>query len=294
MPEISVVIPAYNAAATIGETLASVLAQSFNDIEVIVVDDGSTDDTASVAGSCDDPRVKVISVANGGVARARNTGIEHAAGNLVAFIDADDMWRPTKLERQVQALANEPGCDISVTGAMRVDIEGRELRPMPLIAPGRNEDYCKALLLNSMVVGCMSSGLVRRSALDPKRAFNPAFSQCADWDLWLRLSRTSGFALVREELVLYRVHDKNMSSDIHLLERDTFAVLDEFFANPASAPYAPLKRRTYGNHRLICAASYLRDRKLVDAFRCLIAALAVYPLSIFRRATDQPGVDRHD
>ena len=279
MPEVSVVIPAYNAEPTLSETLASVCAQTFSDIEVIVIDDGSTDGTAALVRGWQDPRVRVVSVPQGGVARARNTGIELSTGAFVAFIDADDMWLPAKLERQLEAIRAPGDHGMCVTAAIRVDARGAELAPIPVV---QTDDYCKALLLDSMVAGCLSSGLVRRSAIERSGAFNPALSQCADWDLWLRLSRVTTFAVVPGELVLYRVHANNMSADISLLERDTFGVLDAFFSDVASTPYRRLRRRVYSNHRLICSGSYLHAGRFVDAVRCLIVGLATYPPNIGR------------
>src|SRR3954469_10276808 len=100
MPEVSVVIPAYNAAQTVGTAVDSVLAQTFADLELIVVDDGSRDDTAAVVRARDAPRGKLVRSSNQGVAAARNRGLALASGAFVAFLDADDAWQPTKLERQ--------------------------------------------------------------------------------------------------------------------------------------------------------------------------------------------------
>ncbi len=125
---------------------------------------------------------------------------------------------------------------------------------------------------------------MRRSVLEAVGGFDPAFSQCADWDLWLRLSRQTRFSLIQEELVLYRTHSGNMSSNISLLERDTFAVLDKFFACGTSAPYLPLRRRAYSNHWLICSGSYLHARASADSLRCLVNALREDPTNLRRLA----------
>ena len=281
MPEVSIVVPAHNAGRTLAQTLASVIAQTVVDYEVIVVDDGSTDDTAQVAGQAQDSRVTVVSTANGGVARARNHGIARATGSFVAFLDADDLWRPTKLADQLQRLAADPGAGVCVTAATRIDDRSREIGLMGL---EDTRDTCTALLLRSMVAGCISSGLVRRSLLEAVGGFDPAFSQCADWDLWLRLSRETRFSLLDEDLVLYRTHAGNMSDNISLLERDSFAVLDKFFACEASGPYQPLRRRAYSNHWLICSGSYLHAREPGNSFRCLANALREDPSNLRRLA----------
>ncbi|MGI8668594.1 MAG: glycosyltransferase family 2 protein, partial [Aridibacter sp.] len=102
-PLVSVIIPAYNAEQFISQTIESVLGQTLKDFEIVVVDDGSTDETAGIAESYGAP-VRCIRKTNGGVSRARNTGIEHAVGKYIAFLDADDLWEPTKLEKQVALL----------------------------------------------------------------------------------------------------------------------------------------------------------------------------------------------
>ena len=278
MPQVSVVIPAYNAAATLRQTLATVAEQTHADLEIVVVDDGSTDDTASLARDAGDERLRVISVSNGGVARARNHGIEEARGDFVAFLDADDLWRPAKLERQVEVLAAHPDVGMCFAGAERIDEHERTVEVIPAY---EYADWCEALLLYSVVVsGSCSSGMVRRELALEAGGFDPAFSQTADWDFWLRLSRITRFAPVSEPLVMYRTHAGNMSSNIALLERDTFAVLDRFFADPASAPYASLRRQAYCNHWMICSGSYLHAGQIASSARCLVKGLRAYPPGI--------------
>lgn len=270
-------IPAYNAQATITETLASLLAQTFSDFEAIVVDDGSRDTTPAVAAATGDPRIRVISIPNGGVARARNHGIAESTGTYVAFLDANDLWAPQKLALQVSALQASDNAEMCVTGAVRIDADGRQLGPMPLMHP---EDVTRALLLHSMAVGCLSSGMVRRETLGSVGNFDPRFSQTADWDLWLRLSLTTDFAILDESLTLYRTSPGNMSSNIQLLERDTFAVLDAFFARPDAHAYASLAAQARSTHWMVCAGSYLKAGGRRDAIRCAVHGVRCDPASV--------------
>lgn len=274
MPEVSVVIPAFNAARTLPETLASLIAQTFTDFEAVVVDDGSSDDTAASARACGDPRVRVMSVTNGGVAAARNRGIDAAAAELIAFLDADDLWEPEKLAIQVEALRSRPDAGICVTGATRIDGDSRPIGPALFRDP---HDVTEALLLESMIVGCVSSGMIRRPLLERLGGFDPRFSQCADWDLWLRASLAAPFAVLSQPLVRYRSYAGNMSSNLVLLERDTFAVLNKFFALADAAAYRRLRRRAYSNHWMICSGSYAHGRKWSQALRCLAMGLILYP-----------------
>lgn len=279
MPEVSVVIPAYDAAGTLPETLASLIAQTFTDFEAIVVDDGSRDDTAERARACGDPRVRVLSIANGGVAAARNHGIDAAGSELLAFLDADDLWQPDKLARQVETMRARPAAGVCVTSATRID---RDSQPVGETLFRDPDDVTEALLLESMIVGCISSGMIRRPLLERVGGFDTRLSQCADWDLWLRLSLATRFAVIAQPLVGYRSYAGNMSSNIGLLERDTFAVLDKFFAADGAAAYQRLRRRVYSNHWMICAGSYAYGRQWTDAGRCLAQGLLLYPPNAWR------------
>ncbi len=273
-PLVSVVIPAYNAERTLGDTVDSALAQSLGDLEVVVVDDGSNDATASIARRFGAP-VRCISVPNGGVSTARNLGIDAAQGRYVAFLDADDQWEPEKLLRQVDRLEADPDAGAGYTGIRRVDDAQQTVGESPArVYP----DLCEALLLFSGVVN-MSSSIVRRS-LAP--TFDPRFSQCADWDYFLRLSRLTRFVAIPDLLVRYRSSPGRMSSDIGLLERDTFAVLDSFFAGPLGDAYRPLRRHIYSNHRMILAGSYLHAGKPAASLRSVAAGLALHPANARR------------
>lgn len=123
MPRVSVIIPAYNYGRFLGEAVDSVLKQTFGDLECIVVDDGSADETASVLASFTDPRMVFATTPRLGVSGARNRGLELSRGDLIAFLDADDRWRPGKLERQVALLDGEPGVDLVFTNFVRFTAE---------------------------------------------------------------------------------------------------------------------------------------------------------------------------
>ena len=146
----------------------------------------------------------------------------------------------------------------------------------------KRADYTEAILLHSMVAGCISSGVVRRALALEIGGFDPSFSQSADWDFWLRLSLATGFVPVTEPLVRYRTYSGNMSSDVALLERDTFAVLDKFFADPASVRYRPLRSRAYANHWMICSGSYLHAGRPGSSLRCLGRGLLAHPGNVGR------------
>ncbi len=281
MPRVAVAIPAYNAAETVGAAIESVLGQTFRDFSLTVVDDGSTDETASITRGRG-PAVGLIEVTRGGVSAARNRGIAASDSEFVAFLDADDLWEPHKLERQVRALEQRPEAGLCFTAITRVD---KDLRPFAVTPAQERDDFCRDLLLYSSVVpSSPSTALIRREVFEAVGGFDQRFSQCADWDMLLRLSLRTAFVAVDQPLVRYRQAPGNMSSHIDLLERDTFAVLDAFYDADPPGRYLPLKPRVYSNHWMILAGSYLHQRQLGRAVRCLGRALATDPSNLRRPA----------
>lgn len=277
MKRVSVVIPAHDAASTLEATIASVLNQSHSPAEIFVIDDGSTDATPEIARAYGSS-VTCLSTPNRGVSAARNTGIAESRAEFVAFLDADDMWEPTKLERQLQMLDADSQAGISTTAMRRVDGDGRELAVIPIEA---HADACEALLLSSMVLGPVSSALARRGLLDELGGFDARFSQCADWDFFLRAALRTRFAIANEALVAYRSAGDNMSANIELLERDTLSVLEQFFST-APSKYQRLKRKAYGNHWMILSGSYLQAGDRRAAVRCLAKGLRLNPANASR------------
>lgn len=274
MPRVSVVIPAYNAERFLAQAVESILGQTYRDFEIIVVDDGSTDATPSVIDSFGD-RIRPIRQPNAGVSVARNAGFRCATGEFVAFLDADDLWELAKLERQIALLDRRPDAGLCFSAFHRVD---GKLRVLETVAVVDYPDFCEALLLYSCVV---MMPLMRSELFAAAGGFDVRLSQCADWDMWLRLSLMTSFAPLNEPLVRYRTWPGNMSSNIRLLERDTFAVLEKFF-NEAPARYRRLKAKAYSNHWMILSGSYLHTGQLGPSFRCLKAGLSAYPANIVR------------
>jgi glycosyltransferase involved in cell wall biosynthesis len=275
-----VIMPAYNAERTIGVALESVLSQSFEDFELIIIDDGSSDATKDVVRASSDSRIRCVSTQNGGVSRARNRGLSLASGELVAFLDADDVWYRTKLKRQVETMAARPSVGLCFTSAELVD---DQLRKIGEDCARRHEDFCEALLLIGNVLPASgSSVMARRSLVTAAGGFDTGLSQCADWDLWLRLSLKADFEPIAEPLVQYRKSAGTMSSDPALLERDTFALLDKFFATAACTRYRAMRRRVYSNQWLICSGTYLHAGRFQDSLRCLRRGLAADPGNLRR------------
>lgn len=220
-PTVSVVIPCYNQGHLLGAAVQSVLAQTCQPVELIVVDDGSRDQTPEVAAAFGD-RVRLIRQPNAGLAAARNAGLARAAGDLVNFLDADDALRPTMLERVLEAAARHPEAAVFYTAVERIDYHGSLLSeepPRPLPADVFHE------LLKENLAPCHSV-VVRRTALLEAGGFDPQWRACEDWDLWLRLAaRGHRFVPVPEARTVYRRYEGSMSRDPIRMGRAAGAVL---------------------------------------------------------------------
>src|SRR5579863_3741450 len=228
-PLVSVVIPAYNSSRTIAQTLESALTQGIAEIEVIVVDDGSSDDTAEIVRRSEDHRLRLVQRPNGGVASARNAGIELARGEWVAFLDSDDIWLPHKLERQLELMSAQPGCQASQGSAYFVD---DQLRPLKLRRCIPVDDPLLTFLRFQNLPNAASSRVVRRSLIEQIGPFNADLVILEDWEFSLRLARYASPLCIDEPLTLYRVHPGNTSRNIDIHIEPGFKVLQELFADP--------------------------------------------------------------
>jgi len=201
-PRVSVVMPAYQSESRIGRTLAQLRKQTFSDFEVVVVNDGSTDDTThhvrqAMAG---DSRVRLVEQPNAGIAAARNTAIEESRGEIIAFLDDDDLWHPQKLELQLARLDAARDAAVVTCFSALVDGEGQLLGwRFGGVAEG---DVYREMLEWDMVSGG-SVALVRRGALKELGGFDVSLPDRADWDLWIRLARRYAFSCVPRTLVGY-------------------------------------------------------------------------------------------
>jgi glycosyltransferase involved in cell wall biosynthesis len=243
MPLISVVIPVYNNETTIQETIESVLSQSFSDLELIVINDGSQDSTLKIVSSILDPRLKVFSYPNAGLAATRNRGVSHASGEYISFIDADDLWTPDKLEAQFKALQGNPQAAVAYSWTDWIDESGQFLRPGGHISV--NGDVFATLLLRDFVESG-SNPLIRAEALAEVGGFDESLPAVEDWDMWLRLAARYEFVCVPSPQILYRVSSSSMSSNVWKMEAGSLQVIERAFAvAPESLQH--LKREVLGN-----------------------------------------------
>ena len=201
IPKVSVLIPAYNAMPYLEAALSSVLNQTFTDYEVIVINDGSTDNIEEWMTQVSDSRVQLVSQPNLGVSQTRNNGIKKSRGEYLAFLDADDLWESTKLAKQVQVLNNHPEVGLVYTGVAYVDEKGNSTGR---VVKYRQEGHVWQELTKGNLVECGSVAMVRRQCFEECGVFDTAVAPCEDWDMWLRIAKAYPFKVIEEPLVYYR------------------------------------------------------------------------------------------
>lgn len=224
---VTTIIPAYNAAAYVRETIESALAQTHRDQEVIVVDDGSTDGTWEILQSYGDA-IQAVRQPNGGVGLARNQAARIARGEWLAFLDADDLWLPNKLERQLEEAGR--------TGAALIYTNRENFGSCETVSTVQSDavtlhagDIFEPLLLGNFIT--LSSVMLSRQAFQAAGGFEEArhLAAVADWDLWCRVAATQTAAVCREPLTRYRRHPEGMSRSVDRMRQGLFATLERAF-----------------------------------------------------------------
>ena len=221
-------MPAYNAARFIGESIESVLSQTYANLNLYVVDDGSTDQTGDVVSSFSDDRITYLRREHGGPSAARNTGLAASRAPFVAFLDADDRWRPAKLAAQVDMLEREPSVGIVHGFQVTIDAAGA---PVVERRGGLRGYVFNDLLRGNIVTGSASIVLVRRSAFDRLGPFREDLHVAEDWEMWLRIARVYAFDHVPEVLVEVRAHDQGLQQNLPLMAEGRIRMYDDVVAS---------------------------------------------------------------
>jgi glycosyltransferase involved in cell wall biosynthesis len=268
-PTVTIIIPTYNRAHVLGQTLDSVKRQSFSDYEIVLVDDGSQDETRRVVSNHAMP-IRYIYQPNKGVSEARNHAVRLARGEFLAFLDSDDLWEPTFLERTVRRLRTQPDEVLVYTDFVSVNAEGQPLR-------GHRKTPCGGQVtvpLFASVFIHTSAVVARRLAIIDAAGFDPNLSHNEDYDLWLRLSLRHRFGLIREPLCLRRCHADSLSRNgcTPQIRLDKARLLEHFYEDGGGRYRIPpnLARKRLGKLYYTAAKAMLKAgeaRKADSVFR---------------------------
>lgn len=273
MPKVSVIIPTQNRAAFLRAAVQSVLNQTFQDFEIIVVDDASQDQTAEVVRSLADPRIRYLHhETKKGQGVTRNDGIQLASGEYVALLDDDDEWLPQKLGKQVLLLdssSNKVG--LIYTGFYRVD--GSSRRVIDELIPERR-GYVFAELCLGNWIGTCSTVLLRRLCFEKTGRFDEALASGADYDMWIRVSKEFEVDCIGEPLVLYTVHGNRISANFGSMVRGVEGLLRKH------APYFALDSKNYSRRYSSLGINYCFSGDLKKGREALLQAIRVYPFEI--------------
>jgi len=274
-PQASIIMAAFNHAAYIDKAIGSVLAQTWQDFELIVVDDGSTDRTREVAAGFGDS-VRYIYQANQGQAGARNSGIANARGAYICFLDDDDLWLPHCLETVMAALQPRPQVGALYAACQVIDGEGYRL---PQIISRVVEPR---VMYETLVEGGWFPPLVvtvRKSVLDDVGPLDLSLRGTDDWELWLRVAKKYAFIGISDVVALYRMHGGGLSANTeHMLADKKKAIARHFGpeeGNPAKWP--DLRRRAYGSAYRLAGLAHMEARNMAEGQARLKQALVYYP-----------------
>lgn len=286
-PMVSVVIPAYRAAVTIRATLESVLAQTRPADEILVIDDGSPDDLASAVAPYGD-LVTLIRKPNGGVASTRNLGIVRSSGDLIAFVDADDVWHPRKLEYQLAVLEARP--DLALLGSAIIDWPNEKfprLEPIQQLTDLRliEVPLSQLVVRNSIVT---SSVIVRRVALDHVGEFDLGLHGPEDYDLWLRIAEVAPVGNMPYPLTGYRNVAGSLSKQAELMHEGMRDILSKLDARGSWRGNWVLRHKAYAYFHYSCAYMYAAAGRSREALWNAVLSFLWYPLTFQRSEVKMP------
>jgi glycosyltransferase involved in cell wall biosynthesis len=276
--KVSIIIPTYNSAEYIAETLDSAFAQTYKNCEIIVIDDGSTDNTKEVLQSYMS-KIKYIYKENGGVSSARNVGIENAEGEYIAFLDSDDIWLPEKLEKQMERFKSEPDLGLVYSDCIRFNENGIEQSKRIVNRYFEGNIFIK--LLEGYVLPT-STVVVKRSCFSIADHFNESLMVSEDYDMWLRISKHYNIGYAKGPLVKYRVRNNGLArSNIDRAYGAQLAVLNKAMNDIDGIPdKSNFLRNRFFKFYFNWGVSLLDIDNFADARNAFLKATKIKPYSI--------------
>lgn len=277
-PLVSVVTPTYNCAAFIRETVDSVLAQTYDNWEHIIVDDGSSDNTPEIMEAYgDEPRIRYVIQPRTGQSYTRNHAIRLAQGEFICFLDADDVWLPDKLEKSLAAFEKNPQADILYGDYINIDEWGRETSRHNMKRYSGN--ILKPLLRDNCV--SFNTTMVRRKCLDEMGGQNESYNLAPDWDMWLRFATRYTFYYLPEYLTCYRTRRNQISSDKEARLEANQRILRNFLAQYPGVIEPRETREVWGFFFTRKGRSYASKGKIGVALQSYMWALFYAPWKIW-------------
>lgn len=279
MCKVSIVMPVYNQELYIGQAIQSVLDQTYPDFELIIIDDGSTDGTPDRIRTFTDTRIRYIFQDNQERSAARNLGLSMAKGTYVAFLDADDFWLPTYLERQVAELDARPECGLSHTWVYDTDITGRPLRVGGDGASdaASHEEFTRALLIENLMSSI--AVVIRKECLESTGCFDTKLRQSEDWELWIRIALQYEVATIQQPLACYRHYNAFMPEREYNrgIEKAHVYIINKTFARLQDSTLYALRDEALGHAYWRAAWTNYALGRIEEGQRYLTKAYQVYP-----------------
>lgn len=277
MPKVSVIVPTYNLSGLLKDTIDSVLTQTQDDLEIIVVDDGSTDDTSAIVNSISDSRIRYFYKENGGTSSARNFGLARSRGRYIAFLDHDDLWPADFLRTMITALEAEPEFGLAYSPITVLHSDGRKVQSYK--APeGKSGKLTIDLFKRSFV--WTSAAVIRRSVLDGFGFDEFLKASYEDGDFFLRLSTRTKYLYVKKVEAIRREHNCNLSEDVGI-QPTRILVLERFYYRLGGEKMIP---RTIAKRRISHACRKVAEARRLEGHRS--AAVALYERAIRYRSLD--------
>ena len=272
-PIVSVIIPTYNRAHLIDKAINSVLSQTYQDYEIIVVDDASTDNTKEVVKDFTDSRISYIFHTNNlDISAARNSGIKASQGKYIALLDSDDEWLPEKLDKQINKFEKESlKIGVIYTGSYYIDEKGNQIRKVHVPI---KEGYIYEDLLRAGGYLCLSSTLIKRECFKKVGLFDENLPPCEDLDMWIRIAKYYKFSYIKDLLVATRIHNNQITNDSEALIEGIKKIQVKYNKELGKRPYSNSIRYFHLGNKLC----HLRKRK--EGQKYFIKAISIYPFCI--------------
>ncbi|HHW59923.1 MAG: glycosyltransferase [Bacteroidales bacterium] len=277
-PLVSIIIPVYNGEKYIAETIQSVIDQTYENWELIIVDDGSTDNTSNIVKKFNDTRIIYIKKNNTGVSDTRNIGAKMSKGNFLCFLDADDVWLSKNLEIKVKKLLDEPDC-VLVSSAFYLWDERDDYINCKINDYVPNDDWEDLRKLRS--ISLPSSALISSKFFFEANMFDTNLSTSADFDLWIRMRALGHFNFISEPLVKYRSHSNQMHRNIKLYEHDMIYILKKYKDCKKIFPTRNSWKKSMSLLHYYLAVEYVRQKQINNFFVHSTKSIFFNPSLIF-------------